>query len=110
MSVEEKDLQKLEIGEEGGNLIDQGRVGRFRIGHNILRGSTELISLLMARVLVVRAEDMFVASAIEYTAYSSLFEPVPKGQEIPHYDVIVQTGADDNGDKKISSISFEKRK
>jgi hypothetical protein len=67
------------------------RLGKFEISIRMIRDTTMLnpvVFNLMGKVIIVRAEDMFVKQAIEYMAISPEFDEVPDGCEIPWYDYI----------------------
>lgn len=70
------------------------KLGTFRITQDTLVriGEEEtalILSLLMAQVVIVRAESDYASRTIEYTAYSNGFDDVPIGQKPPVYQWVV---------------------
>lgn len=64
------------------------RIGRFIIPRRIITDEPQLVmSEVMARCIVVRAEMMWENGAIEYLAQSPDFEPVRLGTAAPFYDL-----------------------
>lgn len=59
------------------------QLGKFRI-EDIDRNLREA-KLVLARVVVVRAEMMYDANCIEYTAISDDFDRVDDGERVPEY-------------------------
>ena len=71
------------------------RKGKFRIAFEFLDNDWELLLKPMSEVLVVRAEALYDARAIEYLAYSNNFDEVEIGSEAPYY--CVQLTKTENG-------------
>ena len=96
--MEEKDMTPLmerQIGIEALNQEmlkrDQGKwnLGKFRIFRaNLLDLDW---SHQVMRNMVVTNVDYSLPGAIEYTAYSELFEAIAEGALIPHYEITTYT-------------------
>ena len=72
----------------GNTLIEEGRVGKFRITRHLMQSADyEKLLEFMSHFLIVRAEDMFIGDYIEYQAYSPLFGVTDPGEEMPQYDI-----------------------
>lgn len=67
----------------------RNRPGVFHIPRRSIFESPDLVKKIMSQMLIVRAEDMFVSSRIEYVAYSHLFDEVDQGSVAPHYEILV---------------------
>ena len=63
------------------------RLGRFTV-HCALMESWKVLLPLMAKVVVVRCEQIFDRDYFEYTAFSELFEEVPMGTYPPRYEIL----------------------
>lgn len=66
-------------------------IGRFTVSGALCRGSFLELRALFAQVIVTRCEHMFWNDTFEYYAISDLFEPVPEGTMIPHYEITFHT-------------------
>lgn len=76
--------------------ITEGRVGKFILpDHVMVTTPYEVLLRVMSNFLVVRAEMLYAQRGIEYTAYSSLFELVDRGERIPEYLMFIDTDSDD---------------
>lgn len=70
--------------------MKQNRIGTFRITDSTLEHMCEeetalILSLLMAQVVIVKAEFDYSSRTIEYVAYSKHFDEVPQGEKPPVY-------------------------
>lgn len=70
------------------------RIGKFRITDHTLEHMFEgdaaiLLPLLMAQVVIVKAEYDYASCTIEYVAYSQAFDEIPLGQVPPTYQWII---------------------
>lgn len=64
----------------------EDRVGKFRLSSDRLkRMSRNELRDFFAHFVIVRAEHLFYCNAIEYTAYSELFDLVDEGESLPDY-------------------------
>lgn len=72
-------------------LMDN-RVGRFRISMPVFFADLEMVREVMRRVIVVRAEMMYVTDSIDYVAVSEEFDEAPEYSEAPWYEVGVDYG------------------
>ena len=64
------------------------RMGRFTVHCELIESSWEILLTLMAKVVVVRCEQLYDRDCFEYTALSELFEEVPMGYLPPMYQII----------------------
>ena len=78
------------------------RHGKFRICDQMIRCDPAEVMDLMGHVVVLRAEMVYTSNAIEYEAWSPLFEPVPEGCIIPRYEFYITHG----GDLKVEKEKF----
>lgn len=60
-------------------------VGRFRITQRKIYEDPQTITKIMGQMVIVRAEMLFIAMAIEYQAYSRLFDRIEEGVAPPLY-------------------------
>lgn len=67
------------------NFVGERRLGRFTIMDNVIRTKPRFVLRIMRRMIIVRAEYVFHSNAIEYEAYSRLFEPCDEGFDPPYY-------------------------
>lgn len=70
------------------------RIGSFRITLETLDHLEEeqtatVLALLMAQVVIVRAECDYASRTIEYTAYCKGFDEVPQGEKPPTYQWLI---------------------
>lgn len=85
-------------------LIDGRQLGRFRVSLLALEYMlSEAVLSAMSNFLIVRAETLYHMNAIEYVAYSDLFEPVEEGCEPPLYLVEIDSDGDVNATKRLNS-------
>jgi hypothetical protein len=61
------------------------RLGTFHLPLSVMRINPEKYLPLLSRVIVVEAKYSFSFDAIEYTAFSNDFEPLPDGVQPKHY-------------------------
>lgn len=74
--------------------------GIIRVGNHVLYEHPDVVMAIMANLIVVRCEFMFMAYEFRYETISKFFDPVEEGAVTPEYDVVVQ----DDG-----TISFVKQ-
>lgn len=80
------------------------RKGFFKLDKQIIEKEPEIVMQLLGKMIIVRAEMMYITNTIEYGAYSELFEEVEEGKFIPTYDIKIHKIP--NNDDGID-ISFE---
>lgn len=65
------------------------RCGRFSVNRYMLATHPdEMLEYVFSRLVIVRAECMFSADAVEYTAYCEDFDLVQPGDLSPLYEVL----------------------
>lgn len=70
------------------------RIGKFRISCRLLSTQPELVRKIMGECIIVRAEMLYEAMCIEYTALSEWFDFIPEGEYAPLYAIkFVQQGS-----------------
>jgi len=79
------------------NFVEKNRVGRFRISNELLRTSPYKVKLIMSKVVVVRCDSLFYMNALEYVAYSPLFDIIEEGYVPQDYEFSI------DGKKVITS-------
>lgn len=84
------------------NIIEANRIGKFTIADKLLRKSPLKILEAMSNFLVVEAKFSFYQRAVEYKAYSLLFDLVGIGFEIPEYEIVICS----NGEVKAKKIQY----
>lgn len=67
------------------------KIGRFQIPNDIIHNDPKLAQRIMARCIVVRAEQLWERDAIEYVALSNSFEDVPANCVTPDYHIEIRT-------------------
>jgi hypothetical protein len=67
---------------------DERRIGKFRVSYALLRQWVTLRPV-MSKVVVLRAEALYVSDVIQYTAFSKLFEVCDPAMEPPCYEFIL---------------------
>ena len=65
------------------------RVGRVSIARDLILHAPGKVALVLAGLLVVRAELSFVRDTVEYEAFCLGFEPISPGAEPPRYEAII---------------------
>ncbi len=73
-------------------LDDDNRIGMFRLDLRVIEREPEITKKIMGKTIIYRAEYLLVYNAIEYIAYSDLFEKMPKGSHAPEYKFIIEDG------------------
>lgn len=75
-------------------LADTGRrrLGRFRIAFGIVDGSPADALAALDGCVVLRAEALLGAGAIEYEAWHPDFAQVEPGEEMPGYEAVLSGG------------------
>ena len=82
------------------------RMGTFKISMALIEENPKAIMQIMGRVIVVRAECMYI-NIVKYVAISPEFDEIEEGDKVPEYDVIVT--AKKKGNKNIvDKITFKK--
>jgi hypothetical protein len=69
-------------------------MGRFSIPTDRIRSDPETWMQVMARCVIVRAEQMFESGSIEYTALSYDFDKVEEGMRAPWYEWVLESQPD----------------
>lgn len=64
------------------------RKGRFSLPIDVALNFPELVLELLGKMLIVRAETLYISDEILYDAYSMLFDEVDEGESIPIYEVL----------------------
>jgi len=67
--------------------VNRRNIGRFSI--DSIENKLKEAQVVLAGLVVVRAEMVFHNDRIEYTALGEAFAPVNEGDEIPIYDPII---------------------
>jgi hypothetical protein len=71
------------------------RIGRFSVSEVLIEQEPELFKKhIMAQMIVVRAEMVYMSRTIEYTSICDLFEELPQGYVPPEYSIWVTKGDD----------------
>ncbi len=65
------------------------RRGKVFIHEPYLNSNPDDILEILARFVVVRADNDFMRNGITYYGYSHLFETTTMGEETPEYDIIL---------------------
>ena len=65
------------------------RRGVFELSRKVIEADPTLAFRILGTVLIVKAECLFYTNAIEYMAYSPMFDEQPDGAYPNHYDVVV---------------------
>ena len=60
------------------------KLGRFRVSEEIIRSNWPTLVPVL-KVVVVDCRPVFLARAIEYTAFGEMFEELAEGAVIPEY-------------------------
>ena len=79
----------------------RNRKGTFRVSAGLIDTNPEIIMMVLARCLVVRAEILIMYDCVEYCAYSPEFDIVPEGVVAPEYRVEIT-----EDDARSKSIMF----
>lgn len=80
-------------------LIDERNIGTFTLSRELLADNDDALNLkLFGNFIIIRAEYMFATNAVEYTAYSPLFESVESSCMPPAYQVVI------DGDGNVSAV------
>lgn len=69
-------------------LINDRRMGHFKVHEKTIARDRGVVQHLMSRCIILRAEFSYSSQCFEYYAVSDLFDEVPKGQLIPHYEIV----------------------
>jgi len=67
--------------------MNRRNIGRFSI--DSIEDNLREAQVILAGLVVVRAEMSFHSHRIEYTALGEVFAPVDEGDEVPIYDPII---------------------
>ena len=69
-------------------IPSERQLGRFVIGFELMEQYPAQVHLLLAKVLVLKADWRPDMDGIEYMGRSWMFDPIMKGMIAPMYDVI----------------------
>lgn len=67
-------------------MKSENRIGRFKLDHSLLKRWEDQLHI-MGNFVVVRAESWYSLQAIDYIAFSPLFEVWPEDQPAPEYEL-----------------------
>lgn len=70
------------------------RKGTVTVSRQLIMKDPETVMKMFSEVLIIRAENCFVADDIIYYGYSKHFEEMPEGSIVPEYMVVVTSDAD----------------
>lgn len=70
--------------------MGERRYGRFQVPLDLIEQHPAAIRAVMGEVIVLRAEALIAAHAIEYEAVCPDFDIVAHGEAMPTYDVIFE--------------------
>lgn len=79
-------------------------LGTFTISDKMIHDQPHLARLIVASVFILRAEQRWDVSGIEYTALGEDFDPVPKYQNAPIYIAVVE-----HEDERIDSFHWQRQ-
>lgn len=82
------------------------RPGKFRVSMELIHQDPDAIMALLSKVVVVRAETLFLESVIEFQGFSMLFSELDRYRTVPYYCFIVTRGVDGLYDVKLDSGSY----
>lgn len=85
------------------NIIN--RKGHFRVSSGTIDKFPEIVMMIMARCVVVRAESLVMYDCVEYDAYSPEFDTVEVGCYAPRYTAVINE--DESGATSISFVRDE---
>jgi hypothetical protein len=68
----------------------QRRVGKFQISDDIIDEQPQVARAVLSGLIVLRAEALHHAYAIEYIAAGDQFEPITLGEMVPMYTVSIR--------------------
>lgn len=68
------------------------QIGRFRIDNVYVQNDWRELLVLLADVVIIRAEHRFDMRAIEYVGFCERFEEVEDGAQVPEYELDIETG------------------
>lgn len=72
------------------------RIGKFVIDRGLFDQAfnneicTKDLQEILSNFLVVRAEMIFYRDSVEYHAYSTLFDVIPEGVDVPVYELQIE--------------------
>jgi hypothetical protein len=66
-------------------LVKDRRIGQIRLSRAVVFNRPEIAMKVMEKLLVARAEALFIEDAIEYLGYSKFFEINPPGCKCLNY-------------------------
>lgn len=92
INLDDGDLYTHSLNEytepETNTIVADRHLGRFRVDFDIIERTPHyVINSAMSNFLIARAESLYHMNAIEYMAYSELFEPTDPACEPPFYSV-----------------------
>lgn len=91
-------------------VVEERRLGRFNVPRIYIAKFPEDVMEVLSKCLIVRAETLYHADAIEYIAFSEMFEPCEDGCEPPMYVAdMEQTMDQETGDILCKFIGFKNR-
>jgi hypothetical protein len=85
------------------HALNQKRSGKFKVSAAIVRDHPEAMLKVMAEVIILRAEYLFMRDLFEYSAWSPKFELCADCCESPEYRPLFELV-----DDKAEFIGFEK--
>ena len=62
------------------------RRGLFSISSSLIVTNLDIVHKVMAQVLIVRCEHVFLENRFCYDAYCELFTPTPPNESVPSYE------------------------
>jgi hypothetical protein len=87
--------------------VDRSRRGKFCISLATLQRDWHDLLPIFQRVVITRAEIIFVDNVIAYDALSDDFEPVEEGMATPEYWAVAMTNSGRAGNPVVS-IKWER--
>jgi hypothetical protein len=66
-------------------------VGKFSVSCTMIENDPDVVKQILSKMIIVRAESMYVTNTIEYTAIWDKFSYVELGQEVPTYEIEIDS-------------------
>lgn len=86
--------------------LDERRFGSVKYTYCVLEDNFEIVQKIFSKIIPLNLRYDVMRDVYEIDAASSYFDPVPMGQVIPEYNVIIKTYR--RHGKRVETITFKR--
>lgn len=87
--------------------IKEKQMGVFSLSHDLITKHPGVVRKFLSKMLIIKAEFLYINMGIEYTAYGKDFLPVAVGIRPKEYELEIVLEKDKRGKKVVKKIQVK---